>query len=78
MPSGLTYGAENGTATEPEIGTMPSFPETTVKAAVTDAPITEEVVVTDGATDNSTEGNGQATFEISALLAFGASLLYNF
>jgi hypothetical protein len=57
---------------------MPSFPETTVKAAVTDAPVTEEVVVTDGAPDNTTEGNGQATFEISALLAFGASLLYNF
>ena len=59
---------------------MPSFPETTVKAAVTDAPVTEEVVVTDGAPDNSTEetGNGQSTFEISALLALGASLLYNF
>ena len=59
---------------------MPSFPETTVKAAVTESPVTEEVVVTDGAPDNSTEGagNGQATFEVSALLALGASLLFNF
>ena len=56
---------------------MPSFPETT---AVTESPVTEEVVVTDGAPDNSTEGagNGQATFEVSALLALGASLLFNF
>ena len=52
---------------------MPSFPETTVKA------VTEEVLATGGAPDNSTEGagNGQATFEISVVLALGASLLYN-
>ena len=60
---------------------MPSFPQTTVKSLVTEAPVsvTEGIIVTEGMPDNSTEdaGNGQRSFEVSALLAIGASFLYN-